>query len=224
MKWLAEIESAIDRERPARRALRRGKSNAPKASRRGRGDPGRARLPEGLWQVDVAAQQLGVARPAYQKMLAAVMAGAFEVLLVDSLEQERAIRALERQRVRIVTASDGYASTSKARKIHYGFRGMRNELFSRRPARQDAPWAGGRGAARDVRRWARVRLQQRARRGRAGQDQGVPGDALRGARTVGAVDLRVVRSVKVFAVDRRRVEKVERAFARRTLTAQGAPH
>jgi len=40
-------------------------------------------------------------------MLAAAMAGAFEVLLVDSLEQERAIRALERQRVRIVTASDG---------------------------------------------------------------------------------------------------------------------
>src|SRR5207245_1663667 len=73
MKWLAEIESAIDRERPARRALRRGRSNAPKASRRGRGDPGRARLPEGLWQADVAAQQLGVARPPYQKMLAAAV-------------------------------------------------------------------------------------------------------------------------------------------------------
>jgi len=153
MKWLAEIESAIDRERPARRALRRGRSNAPKASRRGRGDPGRARLPEGLWQADVAAQQLGVARPPYQKMLAAAMAGGVEVLLVDSLEQERAIRALERQRVRIVTASDGYASTGKARKIHRGFRGMMNELFL--DALREKTRRGLEGAAR--RGWARGR-------------------------------------------------------------------
>ena len=86
-------------------------------------------------------------------MLAAAMARAFEVLLVDSLEQERAIRALERQRVRIVTASDGYASTGRARKIHRGFRGMMNELFL--DALREKTRRGLEGAAR--RGWARGR-------------------------------------------------------------------
>src|SRR5207245_9304232 len=81
-----------------------------------------------------------------QKMVAAAMAGGVEVLLVDSLEQERAIRALERQRVRIVTASDGYASTGRARKIHRGFRGMMNELFL--DALRDKTRRGLEGAAR----------------------------------------------------------------------------
>jgi site-specific DNA recombinase len=76
-------------------------------------------------------------RPAYQRMLAAAARQEFDVLVVDdlsrfsrdSVEQERAIRRMEFQQIRIVSASDGYDSTSKARKMHRGFKGLMNEIF-----------------------------------------------------------------------------------------------
>lgn len=76
-------------------------------------------------------------RPEYQRMLAAASHQEFDVLLVDdlsrfsrdSVEQERAIRKMEFQQIRIVSASDGYDSTSKARKVHRGFKGLMNEVF-----------------------------------------------------------------------------------------------
>ena len=76
-------------------------------------------------------------RPQYQAMLAAAARKEFDVLLVDdlsrfardSVEQERAIRRLEFQGLRIVAVSDGYDSTSKARKMHRGFKGLMNEIF-----------------------------------------------------------------------------------------------
>jgi addiction module HigA family antidote len=42
---------------------------------------------------------------------------------------ERAIRRLEFSGMRIVATSDGYDSTSKARKVHRGFKGLMNEIF-----------------------------------------------------------------------------------------------
>lgn len=76
-------------------------------------------------------------RPQYQAMLAAAAKGAFHILLVDDLsrltrdavESERVIRRLEFSGVRIVATSDGYDSTSKARKVHRGFKGLMNEIF-----------------------------------------------------------------------------------------------
>ena len=76
-------------------------------------------------------------RPEYQRMLAAAMGGEFQVLLVDdlsrlardSIEQEKSIRRLEFQGVRIIAVSDGYDSQSKARKVHRGFKGLMNEIF-----------------------------------------------------------------------------------------------
>ncbi len=47
----------------------------------------------------------------------------------DSVECERAIRRLEFSGLRIVATSDGYDSTSKARKVHRGFKGLMNEIF-----------------------------------------------------------------------------------------------
>jgi hypothetical protein len=41
----------------------------------------------------------------------------------------RAIRRLEFSGLRIVATSDGYDSTSKARKVHRGFEGLMNEIF-----------------------------------------------------------------------------------------------
>jgi DNA invertase Pin-like site-specific DNA recombinase len=76
-------------------------------------------------------------RPEYQRMLAAAMAGEFDVLLVDdlsrfardSLEQERAIRSLEFRAVRIVSVTDGYDSENRARKVIRAVHGIKNELF-----------------------------------------------------------------------------------------------
>jgi site-specific DNA recombinase len=76
-------------------------------------------------------------RPQYRAMLDAAARHAFEVLLVDdlsrltrdSVECERAIRRLEFSGIRIVATSDGYDSTSKARKVHRGFKGLMNEIF-----------------------------------------------------------------------------------------------
>lgn len=76
-------------------------------------------------------------RPAYQAMLSA--AGQFDILLVDDLsrlsrdtiEQERAIRRLEFQGVRIVATSDGYDSATGlvARKVQRNIKGLFSELY-----------------------------------------------------------------------------------------------
>lgn len=76
-------------------------------------------------------------RPQYRSMLAAAGRREFDILIVDDLsrltrdavECERAIRRLEFIGLRIVATSDGYDSTSKARKVHRGFKGLMNEIF-----------------------------------------------------------------------------------------------
>ncbi|HWM69949.1 MAG TPA: recombinase family protein [Steroidobacteraceae bacterium] len=76
-------------------------------------------------------------RPQYLAMLDAAARHEFDVLIVDdlsrltrdSVECERAIRRLEFSGTRIVATSDGYDSTSKARKVHRGFKGLMNEIF-----------------------------------------------------------------------------------------------
>ncbi|MEP7243592.1 MAG: recombinase family protein [Gammaproteobacteria bacterium] len=76
-------------------------------------------------------------RPQYRAMLDAAGRHEFDVLIVDdlsrltrdSVECERAIRRLEFIGLRIVATSDGYDSTSKARKVHRGFKGLMNEIF-----------------------------------------------------------------------------------------------
>ncbi|GFE79257.1 resolvase [Steroidobacter agaridevorans] len=76
-------------------------------------------------------------RPQYRSMLAAAGRHEFDILIVDDLsrltrdavECERAIRRMEFIGLRIVATSDGYDSTSKARKVHRGFKGLMNEIF-----------------------------------------------------------------------------------------------
>ncbi len=76
-------------------------------------------------------------RPRYRAMLEAAARHEFDVLIVDDLsrltrdavECERAIRRLEFGGMRIIATSDGYDSTSKARKVHRGFKGLMNEIF-----------------------------------------------------------------------------------------------
>lgn len=76
-------------------------------------------------------------RPGYLAMQAAAMAKEFDVLIVDDLsrltrdtvEQERLMRRLEFQGVRIISVSDGYDSRSAARKIHRGMKGMINSIY-----------------------------------------------------------------------------------------------
>jgi site-specific DNA recombinase len=94
------------------------------------------------WQViaryaDAAMTGSNNLRPDYLRMLADAKAKAFDVLIVDdlsrltrdSVEQERTIRALEFAGVRLLAVSDGYDSTSKARKIQRMSKGMMNEMF-----------------------------------------------------------------------------------------------
>ena len=76
-------------------------------------------------------------RPQYRAMLEAAARHDFDVLVVDDLsrltrdavECGRIIRRLEFAGLRIVATSDGYDSTSKARKVHRGFKGLMNEVF-----------------------------------------------------------------------------------------------
>ena len=76
-------------------------------------------------------------RPQYRAMMEAAARREFDVLIVDdlsrltrdSVECERAIRRLEFGGLRIVATSDGCDSTSKARKVHRGFKGLMNEIF-----------------------------------------------------------------------------------------------
>lgn len=78
-----------------------------------------------------------LARPGYQAMLEAAMAGSVGVLIVDDLsrlsrddyEMKGVIRRLTWRGVRIVGVSDGYDSERKGHKIHAGFKGLMNELF-----------------------------------------------------------------------------------------------
>lgn len=78
-----------------------------------------------------------LARPGYQAMLEAAMAGRVGVLIVDDLsrlsrddyEMKGVIRRLTWRGVRIVGVSDGYDSERKGHKIHAGFKGLMNELF-----------------------------------------------------------------------------------------------
>ena len=86
---------------------------------------------------DAAMSGADSARPQYQAMLAAAARREFDALLLDdlsrltrdSVEQETVIRRLEFQGVRLVTTSDGYDSTSRARKMHRGFKGLMNKAF-----------------------------------------------------------------------------------------------
>ena len=86
---------------------------------------------------DAATSGSDASRPEYQKMLASAAKREFDVLIVDdlsrltrdSVEQERTIRRLEFQGLRIVATSDGYDGESKARKVHRGVKGLMNEIF-----------------------------------------------------------------------------------------------
>lgn len=86
---------------------------------------------------DAAMTGSDASRPQYRAMLEAAARREIDVLIVDDLsrltrdavECERAIRRLEFIGLRIVATSDGYDSTSKARKVHRGFKGLMNEIF-----------------------------------------------------------------------------------------------
>lgn len=86
---------------------------------------------------DAAMSGTDANRPQYRAMLEAAAQREFDVLIVDDLsrltrdavECERAIRRLEFIGLRIIATSDGYDSTSKARKVHRGFKGLMNEIF-----------------------------------------------------------------------------------------------
>ncbi|MHB8812569.1 MAG: recombinase family protein [Steroidobacteraceae bacterium] len=86
---------------------------------------------------DAAMSGTDANRPKYRAMLEAAARREFDVLIVDDLsrltrdavECERAIRRLEFIGLRIIATSDGYDSTSKARKVHRGFKGLMNEIF-----------------------------------------------------------------------------------------------
>jgi site-specific DNA recombinase len=102
----------------------------------------RRRIDSEGWQLvehfkDEAISGATAARPGYQAMLKAAAAREFDVLLMDdlsrlsrdSVEQEQTIRSLEYRGLRLIAVSDGYDSSSKARKLHRGFKGLMNEAF-----------------------------------------------------------------------------------------------
>ncbi len=76
-------------------------------------------------------------RPGGQRLLADAVSEQFDVLVVEGLdrlsrdlvEQERIVRRLEHAGLRLVGVSDGYDSTSAARKLHRGMRGLINEVY-----------------------------------------------------------------------------------------------
>lgn len=77
------------------------------------------------------------ARVGGARMLADVLAGRVEVLLLegldrlsrDQVEQERTVRRLEHRGIRIVGVADGYDSEAAGRKIHRTMRGLINEIY-----------------------------------------------------------------------------------------------
>lgn len=76
-------------------------------------------------------------RPGYRALLDAAADGAVGVILVDdlsrlsrdSVEQERAIRRLEFDGIRVIGVSDGYDSHQHGRKLTRGMRGLINEVY-----------------------------------------------------------------------------------------------
>ena len=76
-------------------------------------------------------------RPGYRALLDAAEDGAVAVILVDdlsrlsrdSVEQERVIRRLEFDGVRVVGVSDGYDTRQHGRKLARGMRGLINEVY-----------------------------------------------------------------------------------------------
>jgi len=76
-------------------------------------------------------------RPGYRALLDAVADGACSVILVDdlsrlsrdSVEQERTIRRLEFDGIRVIGISDGYDSSQHGRKLTRGMRGLINEVY-----------------------------------------------------------------------------------------------
>lgn len=104
----------------------------------------RSRVDKDGWSVVATYRDEGVSgstpvnrRPDGARMLADALAGRFDVLLMEGLdrlsrdmvEQERIVRRLEHQGIRIIGVSDGYDSTSSARKLHRGMRGIINEVY-----------------------------------------------------------------------------------------------
>ncbi|MEZ2744305.1 recombinase family protein [Halopseudomonas bauzanensis] len=77
------------------------------------------------------------ARPGGKALLADMMAGRFDVLLLESLdrlsrdqvEQESIVRRLEHRNIRIICVADGYDSQHQGRKVMRGVRGLINELY-----------------------------------------------------------------------------------------------
>ena len=76
-------------------------------------------------------------RPGGVKLLAAMLAERFDVLIVegldrlsrDQVESEQICRRFEHKRLRIIGISDGYDSTAASRKIQRGIRGLINEIY-----------------------------------------------------------------------------------------------
>lgn len=76
-------------------------------------------------------------RPDYQRMLAAALAGEFDVLVVDDLsrlsrdevEMKRVVRRFVYLGLRLVGVSDGFDTTSKGHKLHASVRGLINDIY-----------------------------------------------------------------------------------------------
>jgi DNA invertase Pin-like site-specific DNA recombinase len=76
-------------------------------------------------------------RPGGKALLADVLAGRVDVVLVESLsrlsrdigEQDRAVKRIEHRSVRIVGVSDAYDSLAASRKVLRVARGLVNELY-----------------------------------------------------------------------------------------------
>jgi len=77
------------------------------------------------------------ARPGGTALLIDMMAGRFDVLLLEGLdrlsrdlvEQETIVRRLEHRGIRIVGVADGYDSEAAGKKLHRGMRGLINEIY-----------------------------------------------------------------------------------------------
>ena len=107
----------------------------------------RARAEREGWSIEISHDDQGISgstpvarRPGGKALLADVLAGRFEVLVLEGLdrltrdhvEQEQIVRRLEHRGIRIVGVSDGYDSHAGAksmRKITRTMRGLMNEIF-----------------------------------------------------------------------------------------------
>ena len=76
-------------------------------------------------------------RPGGKALLADMLAGRFDVLLLegldrlarDQVEQESVVRRMEHRGIRIIGFADGYDSQHQGRKVMRGVRGLINELY-----------------------------------------------------------------------------------------------